>query len=270
MAFQEYTATESLNSMTVRQLRLYISRKGKEAQARLDTMELSEQSEALKDSVHFITKGSNKKVYRGTSNLSKPEMLEMAHQLQIFNRLDVESRYAKESDYAQNKDRYETFINNRKKDAYWKKFIDENGNISKEGYTEYKQFINMVSEISEVSHYYSYKTLLSKASKQLGTGEKVGQRFDEMGKMLNKIYTESKGKGLSSKQLTEQFFDEWMRYEEEQGLKKTIKKTATQGKPVKYKPKGTVKKVKTKKTKSSSSIKVKTAGKMKTNVKVHR
>ena len=269
MAFQEYKSTESLNSMTTRQLRLYVSQKGAEAQKRLDSMNLADQSEALKDSVYFITKGSNKKVYRGTSNLTKPEMLEMAHQIQIFNRLDTESTYAQESDYTQNKARYETFINNRKKDPYWKKFIDENGNISKQGYTEYKQFINMVSEISEVSQYYSYKTLLSKASKQLGSGEKVGQRLDEMGKMLNRIYTESKGKGLSSKQLTEQFFDEWMQYEEEQGLKKTIKKTSTQGKPEKYKPKSAPK-VKMKKKKSSSSVKVKTTGKMKTHATVHK
>lgn len=269
MAFQEYKSTESLNSMTTRQLRLYVSQKGAEAQARLDSMNLSEQSEALKDSVYFITKGSNKRVYRGTSNLTKPEMLEMAHQIQIFNKLDTESTYAQESDYMQNKVRYETFINNRKKDPYWKQFVDEKGNISKQGYTEYKQFINMVSEISEVSQYYSYKTLLSKASKQLGTGEKVGQRLDEMGKMLNRIYTESKGKGLSSKQLTEQFFDEWMQYEEEQGLKKTIKKTSTQGKPEKYKPKSAPK-VKTKKKKSSSSVKVKTTGKMKTHATVHK
>ena len=140
MAFQEYTSTESLNSMTTRQLRLYVSRKGAEAQKRLDSMNLADQSEALKDSVYFITKGSNKKVYRGTSNLTKPEMLEMAHQIQIFNKLDTESTYAQESDYMQNKARYETFVNNRKKDPYWKKFIDENGNISKQGYTEYKQF----------------------------------------------------------------------------------------------------------------------------------
>lgn len=270
MAFQEYSSTKSLNSMTTRQLRLYVSQKGAEAQQRLNSMNLSEQSDALKDSVHFITRGTNKKVYKGTSYLTKSEMLEMAHQIQIFNRLDTESQYAIDSEYKENKARYETFVNNRKKDPYWKQFIDENGNISKQGYTEYKQFINLVSEISEVSQYFSYKTLLSKASKQLGSGEKVGQRMDEMAKMLNRIYTENKGKGLTSRQLTEQFFDEWIQYEEEQGLKKTIKKTATQGKPEKYKPKGTKKTSKAKKPKSKSNIKVKTIGKMRTYGTVHK
>ena len=268
MAFQEYKSTESLNSMTTRQLRLYVSQKGAEAQKRLDSMNLADQSEALKDSVYFITKGTNSRVYKGTSNLTKSEMLEMAHQLQIFNRLDTESTYAQDEEYNMNKSRYETFVNNRKKDAYWKKFIDENGNISKEGYLEYKQYINFVKEISEVSQYYSYKTLLSKATKQLKSDEKVGQRLDKMGEMLNSIYTESKGSGLSSKDLTEKFFDEWIAYEEEQGLKKTISSASTKGKPVKYKPKTVSSK--RKKQKSSSNVKVKTAGKMKTNATIHR
>ncbi len=269
MAFQEYKSTESLNSMTTRQLRLYVSQKGTEAQKRLDSMNLADQSEALKDSVHFITKGTNSRVYKGTSNLTKSEMLEMAHQLQIFNRLDTESTYAQDEEYNLNKNRYETFVNNRKKDAYWKKFIDEDGNISKEGYLEYKQYINFVKEISEVSQYYSYKTLLSKATKQLKSDEKVGQRLDKMGDMLNKIYTENKGNGLTSKDLTEKFFDEWIAYEEEQGLKKTISGTSTKGKPEKYKPRS-VSKVKTKKKKSSSNVKVKTAGNMKPHAKVHK
>ena len=271
MAFQEYSVTTSLNSMTTRQLRKYVSEKGAEAQKRVDSMNIADQSEAVKDSLHFITKGTNTKVYRGTSNLTKPEMLEMAHQLQIFNRLDTESKYARELEFKENEQRYKTFIENRKKDPFWKQYIDEQGNIKSEGYAEYKQFVNLVTEISEVSQYYSYKTLMSKASKQIGTGEKVGQRLDEMGKILNKIYTDHKGDGLTSKQLTEMFYDEWIAYEEQMGLKKTIRRTDVQGKPEKYKPKGKkVSKAKREKKPKSTSIKVKTTGKMRDNAKVHR
>lgn len=268
MAFQEYKSTESIHSMTTRQLRKYVSEKGAEAQKRLDSMNLSEQSDAVKDSVHFITKGTNNKVYRGTSNLSKSEMMELADQLRIFNRLDVESAYAKDQEYESNKKRYETFINNRAKDAYWKKYIQD-GQVTKEGYAEYKAYINFVKEVSEVSQYYTYKTLLSKATKQLKTGEKPNQRLDEMGKILNDVYVENKGEGLTPKQLTEQFFDRWMEYESKNNLKKTITKASVQGKPEKYKPKN-VSKVKTKKQKSSSNVKTKTVGKMKTNVPIHR
>lgn len=268
MAFQEYKSTESIHSMTTRQLRKYVSEKGAEAQKRLDTMNLSEQSDAIKDSVHFITKGTNDKVYRGTSNMTKAEMREFADQLRIFNRLDVQSTYARDQEYETNKSRYESFINNRSKDAYWNKYIKD-GQVTKEGYAEYKSYINFVKEISEVSQYYSYKTVLTKATKQISVGEKPNQRLDEMGKILNDVYTENKGKGLTPKDLTEQFFDRWIEYEESAGLKKTIKRTSIKGKPEKYKPKN-ISKGKTKKQKSSSNVKTKTVGKMKTNVPIHR
>lgn len=171
MAFQDYGETQSINSMTTRQLRKYVSEKGTEAQQRLDSMNISEQSQALKESIYFITKGTNKRVYKGTSNLSKGEMAEMAYQLRIFERMDTESGYAQKTEYERNKDRYETFISNRKKDAYWKKYIDENGKVTAEGFKEYKNYINFVKEISEVSQYYNYKSLLTKATKQLRTGE---------------------------------------------------------------------------------------------------
>ena len=137
MAFQSYSSTEAVASMTTRQLRKYISEKGAEAQKRLDAMDISEQSQALKDSIHYITKGSNTRVYRGTSNLSKSEMREMADQIRIFNRLDTESQYAREQEYDTNKARYESFIQNRvkAKDSYWKQFVQD-GNVTKEGYDE--------------------------------------------------------------------------------------------------------------------------------------
>lgn len=271
MAFQEYGDTQSINSMTTRQLRKYVSDKATEAQKRLDSMNISEQSEAIRESIHFITKGTNKRVYKGTSNLSKGEMAEMAYQLRIFERLDTDSGYAKQTEYERNKDRYETFIGNRKKDAYWKKYIDENGNISAEGFKEYKNYINFVKEISEVSQYFNYKTLMTKATRQLKTGEKPGERLDAMGKMINKIYTESKNQGKTPRQITEDFFAEWMEYEEQHNLKKTITRSAIQGKPEKYKPKkSSIPKPKKSKKSSSTNVKTKVVGKMKDNAKVHR
>ena len=272
MAFQDYGETQSINSMTTRQLRKYVSDKGTEAQQRLDSMDISEQSQALKESIYFITKGTNKRVYKGTSNLSKGEMAEMAYQLRIFERMDTESGYAQKTEYERNKDRYETFISNRKKDAYWKKYIDENGKVTAEGFKEYKNYINFVKEISEVSQYYNYKSLLTKATKQLRTGEKPGERLDAMGKIINKLYTQSKNLGKTSKELTEDFFTEWMDYEEAHSLKKTISKSAVQGKPEKYKPRKTniPKAKKSTKNKSTTSVKVKITGKMRDNAKIHR
>lgn len=271
MAFQSYSSTEAVASMTTRQLRKYISEKGAEAQKRLDTMDISEQSQALKDSIHFITKGSNTRVYRGTSNLSKSEMREMADQIRIFNRLDTESQYAQNEEYNKYKDRYEVFINNRKKDAYWRKFIKD-GNISQEGFTYYKRYINLLKEISNVSQKYSYKSILSKATKQLATGQKINQRLQKMADMLNETIEEAENDGLSSRQLTERFYQKWFDYEEEQKLRHTIKPTDIKGKPEKYKPKGkkSVPSSKRGKQKSSSNVKTKTVGKLRDNAKVHR
>lgn len=268
MAFQDYGDTQSINSMTTRQLRKYVSEKGTEAQQRLDSMNVADQSEAIKESIHFITKGTGKRVYKGTSNLSKSEMMEMAYQLRIFERLDTDSGYAQKTEYERDRDKYETFINNRKKDKYWNQYIDENGNVSSEGFKEYKNYVSFVKEIAEVSQYFNYKTLLSKATKQLKTDQKVGERLDAMGKMINKIYTQSKNEGKTPKQLTEDFFNMWMDYEEENHLKKTISKSSVQGKPEKYKPKS-IPSTKRKKQKSSSDIKTKTVRKMRTHGTVH-
>ena len=273
MAFQSYSSTEAVASMTTRQLRKYISEKGTEAQKRLDTMDISEQSQALKDSIHYITKGSNTRVYRGTSNLSKSEMREMADQIRIFNRLDTESHYAQEQEYDTNKARYESFIQNRvkAKDSYWKQFVQD-GNVTKEGYAEYKKYINLIKEISDVSQYYSYKTILTKATKQLATGQEVNKRLQEMSKMLNDIFQDAENKGMTPKQLTEKFYQQWFDYEEENKLQHTIKSTDIKGKPEKYKPKGkkSVPSSKRGKQKSSSNVKTKTVGKLRDNAKVHR
>ena len=273
MAFQSYKPTEAIGSMTTRQLRLYISQNGAEAQKRLNTMNVDEQSQAIQDSIHFITKGTGTKVYRGTSNLSKAEMREMADQLRIFNRLDTESQYAQDQEYGKNKARYEKFINNRKDDPYWKKYMKD-GEVTKEGYTEYKKYINLLKEISDVSQYYSYKSILTKATKQLATGENVGKRLQEMSKILNEVYQDAENQGLTPKQLTEQFYERWFDYEEQQNLKHTIKSTDIKGKPEKYKPKGkkkaSARKPKKAKESGTNTVKIKSAGKMKTHGTVHR
>ena len=128
-----------------------------------------------------------------------------------------------------------------------------------------------MKEISEVSQYFNYKTLMTKATRQLKTGEKPGERLDAMGKMINKLYTESKNQGKTPRQITEDFFAEWMEYEEQHNLKKTITRSAIQGKPEKYKPKkSSIPKPKKSKKSSSTNVKTKVVGKMKDNAKVHR
>lgn len=274
MAFQEYASTEAVHSMTTRQLRKYISDKGAEAQERINTMNVSEQSQAVKDAIHFITKGTNSRVYKGTSNLTKSEMREMADQLRIFNRLDTESGYAQDREYETNKARYEKFITNRAKKAHWKDYIQD-GKVSKEGYAEYKKYINLLKDISGISKKYNYQTILTKATKQLATGQDVNKRLEKMADILDEVFNDANNKGLSSSQLTNKFFEAWFDYETEQHLKRTVSKTDIQGKPEKYKPKGKSKpknlpSSKRSKQKSKSDIKVKQAGKMKTNATIHR
>ena len=268
MAFQSYSKSESINDMTTRQLRKYVSEQGAEAQKYLDTLAESDRTQSIKDSIHFITKGTGNKVYRGTSNLSKAEMKEMAHQIRIFNKLAVASEYAQQQDYETNKARYEKFLNNRSKDDYWKQFIKD-GKGTREGYDKYKMYVAMLIEIAEVSQYFNYKTLLSRATKQLMTGQKVGKRMEAMSKIINDIYSDSQNEGLQSKQLTDKFFQAWYDYEEKEALKHTVTKADIKGKPTKYKPKS-IPSSKRKKQRSSSNVKTKTVGKMKTNVPIPR
>lgn len=262
MAFQEYTEDQSIHSMTTRQLRLYISTMGKEAQSRLDSLDIEDADRALKESISAITTRSGK-VRTGTSNMDKAEMREMAYALRTFNQLDTESGFALKTEWQKNKSRYESFIKNRiaEGDSYWSQYKTEKGNISKKGYEDYKQFIGFMKEIESVKYQFTYKTIKQYGINQMQTGDESKARLKAMSKMLNKVYAESKGKHLTTSQIIDRFNQEWDDYVETHDFKETKPKV----KAKKYTPS----KVKREK-KTSTSVKTKTVGKMRDNAKVHR
>lgn len=263
MAFQEYTEDQSIHSMTTRQLRLYISQMGKEAQDRLDSLDLSKADKALKEAVSDITTRTGK-VRTGSSNMDKAQMREMAYALRTFNQLDTDSGFALKTEWQKNKSRYESFVKNRiaEGDSYWQQYKTEKGNISKKGYEDYKEFIGFMKEIESIKYQFTYKTLKQYGINQMQTGDESKQRLKAMSKLLNKVYADSKGKHLTTSQLVDQFNQQWDDYVETHDFKEAKPKL----KAKKYTPS----KVKTNKRKSTTSVKVKTTGKMRDNAKVHR
>lgn len=262
MAFQTYESDQSIHSMTTRQLRLYISEKGKEAQSRLDSLDVGTADRALRESIASIT-GRSGKVKLGTSNMDKAQMREMAYALRTFNTLDTDSGFALRTDWQKNKARYEKFVQNRiaEGDSYWKQYLTAKGNVSKKGYEDYKEYIGFIKEIENVKYQFTYKTLKQYGVDQMMSGEESKQRLKAMSKLLNKVYSESKGKGFTTSQLIDKFNLEWDEYVETHDFKTSQPKLKA--------PK--IAKVKTKKQKSTTSnVKVKTTGKMRDHAKVHR
>lgn len=255
MAVKPYESDQSIHSMTTRQLRQYISDKATEAQTRLDTLDLDTSDRAVKEAIDFIT-GRSGKVKRSTSNMDKAEMREYAYALRTFNLMDEDSGFAKRTEWQMNKDRYKKFIRNRineDKNSYWKQYLTEKGNVSKRGYEDYKEYIDFIKSIQDVKYQYTYKALTKYATGEMGADR---AKLKDMSKILNKVYKDSKGLHLTTSQLVDKFNQEW-----EDFIDKSTNKVS--------KPKS-LPSSKRKKQKSSSNIKTKTVGKMKTNVSVHR
>lgn len=253
--------------MTTRQLRLYISQMGKEAQDRLDSLDVSTADRALKEAISDITTRSGK-VRTGSSNMDKAQMREMAYALRTFNQLDTDSGFALKTEWQKNKSRYETFVKNRiaEGDSYWEQYKTEKGNISKKGYEDYKQFIGFMKEIDNIKYQFTYKTLKQYGVNQMQTGAESKQRLKAMSKLLNKVYADSKGKHLNTSQLVDQFNREWDDYVETHDFKESTPKL----KATKYKKSTATVKVKKSGKKSTTSVKTKVVGKMRDNAKVHR
>lgn len=242
MARKPYAEDQNIHSMTTRQLRQYIADKTEEAQQRLNTIEdLSEASRAFRDLADIITNDRGK-VKRSTSYMSKEEMREYAYTLRTFNQLDVSSSFAKSVEWKENKKKYQAFIRNRiaEGDDYWKKYLTPKGNVSKRGYQDYKDYINFIKSIKDVQNQYGYRTLKQYGIQFLSDKNIQGIPKD-IGKILNNIFQESKGKGLTQKDLIEMF------------------EIRLQDEMAKLKP------VRPKKSKSKQNIKAKTARKMKTH-----
>ena len=265
MAYKAYEEDQSIHSMTTRQLRLYIKNMATDAQKRVDTLDASKADKALKESLDYIT-GRSGKVKLSTSYMDKAQMREYAYALRTFSLLDTESKQAQKTDWQKNKSRYESFVKNRiaEGDSYWKQYKTEKGNISKRGYEDYKQYIGFMKEIESIKYQFTYKTLKQYGVNELQSGDESGARLKAMSKILNRVYTESKGKGLNTSQLIDKFNLEWDDYQESHPIRTQPKIKAT-----KYQ-KPTVPKVKKSKSSSSSSIKTKTVRKMKTHGTVHK
>lgn len=259
MAFQHYESDQSIHSMTTRQLRLYISDMATEAQSRLDSLDTGSADRALRESISSITNRSGK-VMRSTSNMDKAQMREYAYALRTFNAMDTDSGFAQRTEWQKNKSRYESFIRNRiaEGDIYWEQYKTSKGNISKKGYEDYKQFIGFMKEIESVKYQFTYKTIKQYGVNQMQSGEESKARLKAMSKLLNKVYTESKGKGYTTSQLIDRFNMEWDDYVETHDFSQA-------------KPKLKAPKIKTTKKKASSSnVKAKQGRKMKTHGSVRK
>ena len=270
MAFKEYERTASIQQMNARQLRLYISRSAKEANERLSTLDPNTLPDAMRDI--FQNAASHKGVFlSGTSFMSKKDMQAYAEKLRDFNFLDTESSFAKDAEYEQNFDRYEAFISKQTSRAgrsYWKKYIDENGNISKEGYQEYKQYLNFIKGIMEDIQSYSYDAIrekigVSNVRKRFTEAKKSNdpERLRKVEKIIGEAYQKYYGKDKTTADLNAYIIQEISKLDAKKPKKQSAKKTAAK-KPAAKKP--AAKKPKTSKSKGNN-IKAKAGKKMRTH-----
>lgn len=261
MARQPYKSTESIQMMTTRQLRQYISDKATEAQARLDSMNVDKAPAALKAYLPTMTYKNGTKIKRSTSNMSREAMVEYALDLRAFNALDTSSKFARDTEYQNNKGRYESFVRNQidnNKDSYWNKYINKDGSVSKRGFTEYKKYVQFLKSIKDIQEAYGYRTIKEYGQKSY-VDERSGKVVEnDMNRRrfimdkLNELYTESQGKGWTQSELIDKFYLELDHYDQLQRGKKAARVISK----VKVEPN---------KSKSSTNIKVKKTGKMKTD-----
>ena len=160
MAVQDYKENQSIHSMTTRQLRKYIQDQAKDAEKRLKSIDVEETSKAFKDATSAITNASGRPI-RSTSYLSKTEMRELAYAYRDFASLDTFSTYSQSIDWQENRKKYQTFMKNRidNGDAYWSQYKTAKGNISKKGYADYKNYIEFLKAVQEVTQKYGYKQI---------------------------------------------------------------------------------------------------------------
>lgn len=261
---------KNIGAMTTRELRGYIYDKSREAQKRLDTVNLDDASKAFKNAADVITNKYGK-VLKSTSYLNKKEMQQMAYDLRQFASLDTTSKFAKSIEWQQNKEKYKSFIRKQLEDPLFRndfmKYLTPAGKrqyseyfhgerelkdvtgISQKGYQEYKNYISFLSNISTVIESYGYETIKQYAVES----KKDPQRAKVIERLLFKIYEDGKGKGWTQAELAKKF---------SQALDEYDKRSTAAGKVKTKTPT-----VKTKRSKKSSSgtIRIKQAGKMRTN-----
>lgn len=261
---------KNIHDMTTRQLRGYVYDKAREAQKRLDTVDLKDTSKAFRDAAAAITNRSGK-VMMSTSYMTKAEMRERAYDLRQFASLDTTSSFAKSIEWQQNKEKYKSFMRTQLEDPLFRddfmKYLTKKGmeqydeyrkgerelkditGISKRGYQEYKNYVQFLSNISTIIESYGYETI-----KQYAVESKNDpKRARTIERLLFKVYTEGKDKGWTQSQLNDKFQLALAEYDKKQTAAAKLIKTA-----------GSVK-IKKSKAPKSSTIKTKTAGKMRTH-----
>lgn len=261
---------KNIHDMTTRQLRGYIYDKAREAQKRLDSADLGESSKAFRDAARAITNRSGR-VMLSTSNMTKSEMRERAYDLRQFESLDTTSTFSKSIEWKQNAEKYKSFMRTQLEDPLFRedfmKYLTKKGvaqyeqyrkgeielkditGISKKGYQEYKNYITFLSNIQNIMEAYGYETI-----KQYAVDTKNDpKRAKVIERLLFKIYSDNAGKGLTQSEMAEKFTKALAEYDKRQTESSKLKKDISSFKAKKGKaPKG-------------STIKVKTAGKMRTH-----
>lgn len=271
MARQSYRDDQNIHSMNTRQLRQYIADKAAEAQARLDSSDMSDASRAFKDAARDITNKTGTKVRRSTSNMSKEEMREYAYSLRQFNSLDQDSGFAKSIEWKENKSRYEKFIRNQiknDKNGMWAQYITPKGNVSRKGFQMYKQYVQFLSAMKDSTEEFGYESL-KVYFKQTLSGEDARERQRVVEKLLNQAFSDSIGKGWTPAELNKHFKTLLNQYDEKQAEKAQFKEDTKQAlKNIKK----VAKSVKAKPSAPSSKTKVpiKKARKLKEHGKVRR
>lgn len=210
MAFKEYDRTASIQTMNARQLRLYISRGAKEANERMQSLDPNKLPDAMKEIYREVATHEGR-FLAGTSRMSKADMQEYAKKLRDFNFMDTKSAYARDREYEDNYDRYEKFIKNQKSKqgrAHWAQYINKDGTVSKEGYQEYKEYINFVKGIMEDIQSYSYDKIkenfgVSNIRKRFTEARSNSdpERVKKVEKIIADVYEKYKGKQKTTKDL---------------------------------------------------------------------
>lgn len=235
MAFKEYDRTASIQTMTARQLRLYISRGAKEANERMQTLDANSLPDAMKEIYREVATHQGR-FLQGTSNMSKADMQDYAQKLRDFNFMDTKSEYARDREYEDNFDRYEKFIKGQKGKAggsHWQQYINKDGTVSKEGYQEYKEYINFVKGIMEDIQSYSYDKIkenfgVSNIRKRFAEarGNSDPERVKKVEKIIADVYEKYKGKQKTTKDLNAEILREIRKLDAKPKAKKPKKSTS--------------------------------------------
>ena len=207
MARQTYKADQSIHSMNTRQLRQYIADKAKEAQERLNSVDVEDTSRAFRDALSDITNKSGTKVRKSTSNMNKEEMRMFAYALREFNAIDTESGYHKSQERKANEKRYKSFVKNqiaKNPDSPWAKYKTEKGNISMKGYKEYLDYISFLRTMKDIREQYGYESLKI-YYQNTKNGDYAEKRTKDIEVILYDIYEEGKGKGWDKEDLNREF-----------------------------------------------------------------